>query len=347
MNLENIYRKLPDKIKYNNFILNLFLNISKKIRTHQVNELNTQYELLNFIFLNQDIKAKGDLRKVQLLSLELLRFVKNVCDKHNINYWLDGGTLLGAVRHEGFIPWDDDIDISMTRKDYLKLIEVLPNEISSHELLKKNCGLTKIKYKDINYFDDFYSVYDIEDPFRILDEEKFLFLQFAWLKPYVKIDFFPRDFLQENKIDYFKKSYLTSKYKYYVTTMNKNKGTDQLFKDINENLGISLDKTNYIVDAIDVLPLAPCRIFNAEDIFPLSTLKFEGIEFKVPKNPHEILEIIYGKDFMKLPHSLDDHDLIEFIKTQFKGSEEMDKSFEESIESLKKINEAYSINMTK
>ena len=53
------------------------------------------------------------LRKQQLRMLEMLQYIDFVCKKHNIRYWLCSGTLLGAVRHGGFIPWDDDVDIEM------------------------------------------------------------------------------------------------------------------------------------------------------------------------------------------------------------------------------------------
>ena len=49
--------------------------------------------------------------------------------KYELKYWLDYGTLLGAIRHGGFIPWDDDIDIGMLREDYYKLVDVFPKEI--------------------------------------------------------------------------------------------------------------------------------------------------------------------------------------------------------------------------
>lgn len=63
-----------------------------------------------------------ELREAQLLELEILRHIAQYCDDHGLTYWIAYGTLLGAVRHKGFIPWDDDVDILMPRRDYDKLI---------------------------------------------------------------------------------------------------------------------------------------------------------------------------------------------------------------------------------
>ena len=63
----------------------------------------------------------SQLRELQLRLLELLKFFDGVCRAHNLKYWLSYGTCLGAIRHEGFIPWDDDIDVEMPRADYIKL----------------------------------------------------------------------------------------------------------------------------------------------------------------------------------------------------------------------------------
>ena len=64
------------------------------------------------------------LRIYQLRLLEILKYFDSVCKANNIKYWLSGGTCLGAVRHDGFIPWDDDIDVAMFRDDFEKLVSV-------------------------------------------------------------------------------------------------------------------------------------------------------------------------------------------------------------------------------
>lgn len=75
-----------------------------------------------------DYFVSTDIKKLWNVELGLLEEFERVCAKYNLKYYADGGTLLGAVRHKGFIPWDDDIDIQMMASDYKKLCEVANKE---------------------------------------------------------------------------------------------------------------------------------------------------------------------------------------------------------------------------
>ena len=80
--------------------------------------------------MNSQYNPEGSvLRNIQLNLLDILVEFDRVCRKNGIRYWLDSGTLLGAMRHGGFIPWDDDLDICILRKDYRKLIRILDNDL--------------------------------------------------------------------------------------------------------------------------------------------------------------------------------------------------------------------------
>ena len=69
------------------------------------------------------------LRKVQLTQLEIAKEIRRVCDENDIRYFLSDGTFLGAVRHQGFIPWDDDMDVGMLREDYEKFCRIAPEKL--------------------------------------------------------------------------------------------------------------------------------------------------------------------------------------------------------------------------
>ena len=100
----------------------------------------------------RDYNPEGSaLRRDQLELMQMLKVVDNICKDNNIQWWLSSGTLLGAARHKGFIPWDDDMDIVMLRKDYKKLEKILCNYQSEEYVF--HCSKTDVDY--VNCFGKF------------------------------------------------------------------------------------------------------------------------------------------------------------------------------------------------
>ncbi|MGN0504576.1 MAG: phosphorylcholine transferase LicD [Ruminococcus sp.] len=122
------------------------------------------------------------MRKLQLEELEILRYFDSFCRENNLRYYIVGGSLIGAVRHKGFIPWDDDIDVSMPREDFDKLLKIAGEKLSPDYFLQnqkteKGCYFYYAKLrKNGTYFG--------EDKFEHLPLHKGIF-----------IDIFPLDFV--------------------------------------------------------------------------------------------------------------------------------------------------------
>ena len=85
---------------------------------------------------------KLTLDEVKKIQLEILAYIDSFCKKNNISYFINYGTLLGAVRHKGFIPWDDDIDISMDREHYNMFIEKFNQDSSKYKILSLDTDKT-------------------------------------------------------------------------------------------------------------------------------------------------------------------------------------------------------------
>jgi lipopolysaccharide cholinephosphotransferase len=119
------------------------------------------------------------LRKAQMRMLEMLDAFVEICDRHHITYWIACGTLLGARRHQGFIPWDDDLDVYVMQKDYKKLSSVLQKELPErfklqaretdkqywffHSKLRDTKSLLydKMRFVDKGIFVDLFPIYQI------------------------------------------------------------------------------------------------------------------------------------------------------------------------------------------
>lgn len=107
---------------------------------------------LSFISMEYILKENDDGSKIVVsdvhkILLEMLKDIDSICQKHNIPYFLNGGSALGAVRHKGFIPWDDDADIAMMKEDFYKFIEVLKKDL--HDKYVFHCFETDNRYNPL------------------------------------------------------------------------------------------------------------------------------------------------------------------------------------------------------
>lgn len=131
---------------------------------------------------NQD--DNSELRELQLVLLENIKVFVDICEKYNLRYFMIGGTMLGAVRHQGFIPWDDDVDMGMPRDDYEKFLEVVSKELPN--------GYSFLNYKYSDEYKRYFSRI-VNDNVRIYNESNSKkIIENAW------IDIFPFDGMPKN-----------------------------------------------------------------------------------------------------------------------------------------------------
>lgn len=252
----------------------------------------------------QEIKI-GELREIQLAILE---YVNSFCTENKINYSLSGGTLIGAVRHKGYIPWDDDIDIMMPRPDYEKFCATF-NDFAT----KNNLKLIN-SFNDRQFFQPFSKVVDtrtylIETYNRPID------------KMGVYIDVFPIDGLpnEEKKRDFYWKR-IFKKRNFASVIYQKNNSKEYGFKKVARLVLFYLLKifpANFFAKKINKTAMKndyasseyiACSVFGygRKEEMPKSVfdsfidVDFEGRKFKALAGWKTYLTNLYG-DFMQLP----------------------------------------------
>jgi len=246
----------------------------------QAAEIDTLYYYINTFFDISNIPtASGALRSLQQGDIMLLKIFDKVCKKHKLTYWLAFGTLLGAVRHKGFIPWDDDIDVQMLREDYDKVLEIVKTDMEPY-------GITSI----------------------VCDPRSFIKICYQQEQTGISLDIFPVDEHYKELTCKNDEIELTKKIKRYTKIYRKYKDSEK--EDI-EKIKRDIIYDNKNTEIVHTLFAGPefrggILLFRYGDIFPLKPLDFAGNMFNAPNLEILYLEKAYG-NYMEFPRQGIEH----------------------------------------
>lgn len=256
------------------------------------------------------VENQNLLRQLQLTEKEMLLDAVRVCDTHHIPYYLSSGTLLGAVRHKGFIPWDDDIDIEIPIHDYRRFLEIAQAELGDGYFVQNymtdpnyNFAYTRIRKNNTTFMDPYHASYQIHHG--------------VW------IDIFPLVAVNPGKPLSMKRKILSLSN--FIQIQDKIDSHKEEFQKMLGPAGMALMKTfsslpmktrqkihtkllNIVFDADPDKCSHRANVWgNITTVFPKEVyegepgkVEFEGVLLNAPHDYIRYLEIKYG-DYMKLP----------------------------------------------
>ena len=232
------------------------------------------------------------LREAQLIMLEMLIEFDTLCTKHGLVYWLDSGTLLGAVRHEGFIPWDDDIDLSMPLEDYTRFKNLISKELSNDIFFQSKKSDTHFPFDYIKLRSNKASIIEFHEKDKDISYHQGVF-----------VDIFPMLSVPSRPlVKYYYETAFTlirffSSKNLHVT---RSIPSTPLRKLLTRSLSMLHDnKHTQLIYGGEMPDVAAW--FDKKEIFPLKTLTFEGLSFPTPQNTDHYLNAIYPFDYKTLP----------------------------------------------
>lgn len=254
------------------------------------------------------------LRQYQLDCVDFAKKMTDFFDAHNLEYFITSGTLIGVVRHGGFVPWDDDFDVGMMRKDYERLKLILKENFKSIDISK----ISASKGNSIQVIDS--ALKNSNGEILYYNGPKYTQIyQGESFKNCRLIEVFPHE--------YYKDEYTLTEYKKYMSTIKNQLGLIDSWQDMTDFLNLEIannknvaDKSSFIyygVDSLGSYIVNPTGPMSQDMIFPRQKVKFEGYEFWAPNDPDGYIRVQYP-DYWNFPSNFSIAPLLE-IKTKQKS----------------------------
>ncbi len=287
--------------------------------------VNTHQDYLNNIYAFHKLEPNDYLAAMQELCYEFMLFFDNVCKKHNIEYWMDYGTLLGSYRHEGLIPWDDDLDVGMMREDYIRFIDVIQDELDACGLdhVKADLKIDKHNLKSVRW-------YQISYYYPIFKGK------------FIGLDIYPYEYLKDYDGRDLENDYMVFSKEYYHNPDDHD--LEETVYEFYEKFNCTLQRDTHIIPGVEdsrnnlrKFSVYKFDVVETDQIFPLIRLPFGPYEFLAPNDTRQYLIDIYGKRYMQIPKKVRDHGRL----NRYRSAENIMDILEECIGLLKKANERY------
>ena len=321
-----IKTKMKNRIKKTrsfNFYKN-YKKMEKLAETQEkINESNNK--LINSLFLDYELTPSPRLQYFQDLSTEFLKLIDNICLRHDIGWRIEGGLALGAVRHGGFIPWDDDLDIAMMRDDYDKFIAVVPEELERLNLTEN----IKITYAKRNWWGN-----RVNGFYQLLyyDESKVG-------RSLTGVDVFPYDYIVDYHGQNLSDEFEEAKIKFYWDLTHGVERKDA-YKPLYEKLNLSHEKQDYFIHGIEgpagKRGIIDVKAFETDKILPYERINFNGEMLPCARDVDYYLNTVY-KDPWSIPPVVRFHGRM----NRLRRAPNIDEILYKNIEKIREINENF------